>query len=107
MLASSISAPSTLVQMMSAVSGRIAENPKSPRIRPGHGVPGGRAAFNATVTRIRISGGVAKTRARLRPKNARGGIEATVPLIAPIMGALSHPFLQGPRHAGLELPRDR
>ena len=36
MLPSSISAPSTLVPMTSAVSGRITENPKSPWMWPGH-----------------------------------------------------------------------
>ena len=49
MLPSSISAPSTLVPMISAVSGSTTEKPKSPRTRPGHGAPGGRAAFSASV----------------------------------------------------------
>src|SRR5215472_2328359 len=86
MLPSSISAPSTLVPMTSAVSGRITENPKSPRTWPGHSAPGGRAALSTTVTTIRISGGIANRSARLRPNAPRSVIEATTPLIRGVRG---------------------
>ena len=71
MLPSSISAPRTLVPMMSAVSGSTTESPNTPRMSTGHEARSGWASFSATVTRIRTSGGMANRRARLRPIVAR------------------------------------
>ena len=67
MLPSSISAPRTLVPMMSAVSGSTTASPNTPSTSTGHEARSGWASFSATVTRIRTSGGMANRRARLRP----------------------------------------
>src|SRR3954453_615282 len=80
MLPSSISAPSTLVPMTSAVSGNSTEKPKSPRTRSGHSVPGDRPARSTKVSTMRITGAMANSRARLRPSVARSVIMATVGL---------------------------
>src|ERR1039458_128672 len=76
-LPSSISAPSTLVPMISAVSGSTTEKPKSPRMWLGQSVAGGCASFSRTVTSTRISGGIANRNTRLRPIVARSVIDAT------------------------------
>ena len=77
-LPSSISAPSTLVPMISAVSGSTTARPNSPSTALGQLASAGWAAFSATVTSSRITGGSANSRARLRPMVARSVIEATV-----------------------------
>src|SRR6516225_11819347 len=59
MLPSSISAPSTLVPMMSAVSGSTTANPKTPRIWLGQVGSVGCASLISSVTTMRISGGMA------------------------------------------------
>ena len=87
MLPSSISAPSTLLPITSAVSGRTTVNPKSPRIRPGHGAAGC-DALSASVTSTRIACGIARRKARLRPSAARSVIEATVRLYTRDMESL-------------------
>ena len=75
---SSISAPRTLVPMISAVSGRTTEKPKSPRIRAGQAGSGGLLNRSTVATPMRMSGGTANSRARLRPSAARSVITATV-----------------------------
>jgi hypothetical protein len=80
MLPSSISAPSTLVPMISAVSGISTEKPNVPRTCDGQGRIGGREARSATVSRIRIAAGSANSSARLRLSVARSVIQATVGL---------------------------
>src|SRR6266542_2644491 len=77
-LPSSISAPSTLVPTISAVSGSTTASPKPPRITLGQSAWAGPAAFSSAVTSTRISGGSANSSARLRPSVARRVIEATV-----------------------------
>src|SRR5215469_10997487 len=62
MLPSSTSAPSTLVPMMSAVSGSTTENPKTPRIWLGQDGSVGCASLISSVTTTRISGGMANSR---------------------------------------------
>ena len=80
MLPSSISAPSTLVPMISAVSGISTEKPNVPRTCDGQGRIGGREALSATVSKIRITAGSANSSARLRLSVARSVIHATVGL---------------------------
>ena len=87
MLPSSISAPSTLVPMISAVSGIRTENPNVPRTCDGHGRAGGCEALSASVSRIRIAAGSANSSARLRLSVARRVIHATVGLNKPDMEA--------------------
>ena len=77
-LPSSTSAPSTLVPMISAVSGISTEKPNVPSTCDGQGRSGGRDAFSATVSRIRIAAGMANRNARLRLRVARSVIMATV-----------------------------
>src|SRR5258708_18274355 len=85
MLPSSISAPSTLVPMMSAVSGSTTEKPKTPRNSAGQtGLLA--TTFSATVIRIRTSGTSMKTSARLRPSVARRVIRSTTGLSRPDTG---------------------
>src|SRR5258706_1113713 len=85
MLPSSISAPSTLVPMMSAVSGSTTEKPKTPRNSAGQtGLLA--TTFSATVIRIRTSGTSMKTSARLRPSVARRVIRSTTGLSRPVTG---------------------
>ena len=79
-LPSSISAPSTLDPMISAVSGSSTEKPNVPSTCEGQGRDGGWLARSATVTTIRITAGIANSSARLRPKVARVVIHATVGL---------------------------
>src|SRR5260221_3003716 len=85
MLPSSISAPSTLVPMMSAVSGSTTEKPKTPRNSAGQTGPLA-TPFSATVIRIRTSGTSMKTSARLRPSVARRVIRSTTGLSRPDTG---------------------
>ena len=85
MLPSSISAPSTLVPMISAVSGSSTENPNVPRTCDGQGRSGGREALRASVNKIRITAGSANSSARLRLRVARKVIHATVGLKKPDM----------------------
>jgi hypothetical protein len=80
MLPSSISAPSTLVPMISAVTGSITVIPSSPRIPPGQFASGGLAALSAAVMMISIRAGRKYSRARLRPSAARSVSPATVGL---------------------------
>ena len=87
MLPSSISAPSTLVPMISAVSGISTEKPNVPRTCDGQGRIGGREARSATVSRIRITAGSANSSARFRLTVARRVIHATVGLNKPDMCA--------------------
>jgi hypothetical protein len=89
MLPSSISAPSTLVPMISAVSGISTEKPNVPRTCDGHSRIGGCEAFSATVSRIRITAGNANNSARLRLSVARRVIDATVVLNMPLLSWLS------------------
>src|SRR6266566_9002901 len=89
MLPSSISAPSTLVPMISAVSGISTEKPNVPRTCDGHGSIGGREAFSATVSRIRTTAGNANSSARLRLSVARRVIDATVVLNMSLLSWLS------------------
>src|SRR6266851_6095703 len=85
MLPSSISAPSTLVPMMSAVSGSTTEKPKTPSNSAGQtGLLA--TTFSATVIRIRTSGTSMKTSARLRPSVARRVIRSTTGLSRPDTG---------------------
>ena len=77
-LPSSISAPSTLVPMISAVSGSTTAKPKTPRMVLGQCGAVGCASFSSAVTSTRMTGGMANSRARLRPMVARRVIEATV-----------------------------
>ena len=84
-LPSSISAPSTLDPMISAVSGSSTEKPNVPSTCDGQGRDGGRPALSATVTTIRITAGIANSSARLRPRVARVVIQATVGLNKPDM----------------------
>ena len=86
-LPSSISAPSTLEPMISAVSGSSTEKPNVPSTCDGQGRDGGRPALSATVTTIRITAGIANSSARLRPSVARVVIQATVGLNKPDMAA--------------------
>ena len=79
MLPSSISAPSTLVPMISAVSGSTTANPKEPRMALGQSAAAGGAILSRAGTSIRITAGRANRKARLRPMVARSVIEATVP----------------------------
>jgi len=88
-LPSSISAPSTLQPMISAVSGSSTEKPNVPSTCDGQGRDGGRLALSATVTTIRITAGIANSSARLRPMVARVVIQATVGLNKPDMLLLS------------------
>src|SRR5215467_2029428 len=76
MLASSISAPSTLVPMISAVSGSTTENPNAPRNSAGHT---GLAATSLSVTVISSStrGTSRNTSARFLPSVARSVIRST------------------------------
>jgi hypothetical protein len=85
MLPSSISAPSTLVPMISAVSGMSTENPNVPRTCDGQGRIGAREALRASVNKIRITAGIANSSARLRLRVARKVIQATVGLKRPDM----------------------
>ena len=85
MLPSSTSAPSTLVPMISAVSGISTENPNVPSTCEGQGRGGGREALSAAVSRIRIAAGMANRNARLRLRVARRVIQATVGLNKPDM----------------------
>jgi hypothetical protein len=72
MLPSSISAPMTLVPMISAVSGRTTEKPNTPRNSAGQsGLL--TTTLSATVMTISTSGTSRKTSARLRPSVARSG----------------------------------
>jgi hypothetical protein len=87
MLPSSISAPSTLVPMIRAVSGISTEKPNVPRTCDGQGRRGGREARSATVSRIRIAAGSANSSARLRLSVARSVMHATVGLNRPDMCA--------------------
>src|SRR6266568_6270858 len=89
MLPSSISAPSTLVPMISAVSGISTEKPNVPRTCDGHSCIGGCEAFSATVSRIKITAGNANNSARLRLSVARRVIHATVVLNMPLLSWLS------------------
>ena len=82
-LPSSISAPSTLEPMISAVKGSSTEKPNVPSTCDGQGRDGGRLALSATVTTIRITAGIANSSARLRPRVARVVIQATVGLNKP------------------------
>src|SRR5215471_11842635 len=76
MLPSSISAPSTLVPMISAVSGRTTENPNAPRNSAGHtGLTA--TSLSTTVISSRTTGTSRKTSARLRPSVARSVIRST------------------------------
>src|SRR5260221_14686092 len=85
MLPSSISAPRTLVSMMSAVSGNTTEKPKTPRNSAGQtGLLA--TTFSATVIRIRTSGTSMKTSARLRTSVARRVIRSTTGLSRPDTG---------------------
>src|SRR5215467_4071573 len=77
MLPSSISAPRTLVPMMSAVSGSTTVSPNTPRMSAGHDACSGWDSFSAAVTSTRTSGARAKMRARLRPIVARTVMAAT------------------------------
>src|SRR5579883_3042539 len=88
-LPSSISAPSTLDPMISAVSGSSTENPNVTSTCDGHGREGGRLAHSAAVTAIRITAGIQNSSARLRPSVARVVIQATVGLNKPDMGSRS------------------
>ncbi len=83
MLPSSTSAPSTLVPMISAVSGSTTVNPKIPSTWPCQAVWTGCASLIAVVTSSRISGVIANSRARLRPMAARSVIEAITLLWTP------------------------
>src|SRR5215469_955061 len=74
---SSISAPGTLVPMMSAVSGSTTVSPNRPRMSTGQEARSGWDSFSATVTRIRTSGARANRTARLRPIVARRVMAAT------------------------------
>src|ERR1700751_806051 len=65
MLPSSTSAPSTLVPMISAVSGSTTVNPKMPTTWLGQEASCGCDSLSSTVTSTRISGGIANSRARL------------------------------------------
>src|SRR5690242_630106 len=76
MLPSSTSAPSTLVPMISAVSGSTTVNPKMPTIWLGQEGSFGCESLSSTVTSSRITGGIANSRARLRPMVARMVIDA-------------------------------
>src|SRR5262249_44952237 len=67
MLPSSTSAPSTLVPMISAVSGSTTVKPKMPRTWLGQDGSSGCASLTSTVTSSRISGGLANSKARLPP----------------------------------------
>src|SRR5260370_6045881 len=97
-LPSSISAPSTLVPMISAVSGSTTEKPKSPSMWLGQSVAGGCASFSRTVTSTRISGGIANRNTRLRPIVARSVIDATTLLCTPNITIVS--FLGSRQTAG-------
>ena len=77
-LPSSTSAPSTLVPMINAVSGSTTENPKSPRILAGQDGSAGLVSRRTADTPIRMSGGIAYSRARRRPSAARTVIDAIV-----------------------------
>ena len=66
-LPSSTSAPSTLVPMISAVSGSTTENPKSPRISAGQDGSAGLVSRRTADTPIRMSGGIANSSARRGP----------------------------------------
>ncbi len=72
-LPSSISAPSTPVPTISAVSGSSTEKPKSPSTRSGHSTsaPGAVDARSTRVSAMRITAGIANRNARLRPSVAR------------------------------------
>jgi hypothetical protein len=83
MLPSSISAPSTLVPMISAVSGSSTENPNVPSTCEGQGRDGGWETLSATVNKIRISAGIANRNARFRPRVERMVIQAIVGLKKP------------------------
>ena len=79
---SSISAPSTLVPMMSAVSGSTTVKPNTPRNSGGQ--TGLRAvSFSSAETPIRMTGAIAKMRARLRPMVARTVSRRITPFTAP------------------------
>src|SRR5580658_7713360 len=82
-LPSSISAPSTLVPMISAVSGSSTEKPNVPSTCDGHGRDGGRETLSKRVNTIRITAGSANSSARLRLTVARNVIQATVGLNNP------------------------
>ena len=85
MLPSSISAPSTLVPMISAVSGSTTEKPKTPRNSAGHtGLLA--TTFSATVISSSTSGISVKTSARLRPSVARSVIRSTTGFSRLVMG---------------------
>src|SRR5258708_30033304 len=85
MVPSSISAPSTLVRMISAVSGSTTEKPKTPRNSAGQtGLLA--TTLSATVIRISTSGTGMKTSARLRPSVARRVIRSTTGLSRPDTG---------------------
>ena len=80
-LPSSISAPSTLVPMISAVSGSSTEKPNVPSTCEGHGRDGGRETLSDEGdTRSGSPRGSANSSARLRPNVARSVIQATVGL---------------------------
>src|SRR6266568_8194804 len=98
MLPSSTSAPSTLVPMISAVSGSTTVKPKTPSTWLGQEASCGCASLISTVT-SRISGGIANSRARLRPMAARSVIEViTRPWTPNMMWLLSpgSPGVSGP-----------
>src|SRR2546421_2419438 len=100
MLPSSISAPRTLVPMMSAVSGSTTVSPNRPRMSTGHEARSGWDSFSATVTRTRTSGARANRRARLRPIVARRAMAATTRPWSPNMAGC---FLSGRvRRSGLD-----
>src|SRR5215470_14444520 len=88
MLPSSISAPRTLVPMMSAVSGSTTVSPNTPRMSAGHDARSGWDSFSAAVTSTRTSGERAKMKARLRPIVARRVMAATTRPWIPNMGWL-------------------
>src|SRR5450432_1348253 len=86
-LPSSISAPSTLVPMISAVSGSTTVYPNTPRNSGGQtGLLA--SSFSSAETAIISSGAMAKMSARLRPSVARTVSRRTTPLRTPDMTSL-------------------
>src|SRR5690348_12129362 len=99
MLPSSTSAPSTLVPMISAVSGSTTVKPKIPRTWPCQVVCAGCASLIAAVTSRRTSGVIANSSARLRPMVARTVIDMITRPWTPNM--IWPPSLSLARSAGL------
>ena len=84
-LPSSISAPSTLVPMISAVSGSTTEKPKVPRNCGAHWLATGWVAFSSPEMPSRMTAGIANSKARLRLIVARKVIRMTTGLRIPDM----------------------